>query len=385
VNHNINYEQVLKSIEIPIAIVCPVLDNGDKILDFWVVFANNAINSISLGRIQSSQNLSKSVPHFYEKFSKETRRLYKKSEESCTFCFNSPVSKMNFIICTKKTKGNFYIIYVHQLIQKKENQYALINSKTDRMREKLFSAIFGKDIELYFQPQFCIEEDCLRGFEALLRWHDNDLGEIAPSTFIPIAEETYLIVRMGWWILEKAICTLKKWQVNYDFKGILSVNISPVQLKASNFYLELSKLIKKYKINPNSLELEITESVLIDDIQQTTEILKKIKEQNVFIALDDFGTGYSSFKYLQCLPVDTLKIDKSLVDDITEVKSVSANIAKTVIMLTKKLGIQTIAEGVESSEQLETLKLMNCDIVQGFFREKPIDQEECEKLLLDQT
>ena len=232
-----------------------------------------------------------------------------------------------------------------------------------------------------YQPQFEISTGLLRGFEALIRWDDPELGEIPPSVFIPVAEENGLILPLGKWILNTTMQRLKEWQDKYDFKGTMSVNVSPIQLKQDGFLDELMEIIGKYEIDPEYVEIEITEGVMINNIQTTVEKLKSLKDLGFKISLDDFGTGYSSLNYLQQLPLDTLKIDKSFINDICSMDGIQANITSSIINMVTKMGLETIAEGVERPDQLNLLKRYNCNIVQGFLRGKPMNIIDCDAYL----
>ena len=145
----------------------------------------------------------------------------------------------------------------------------------------------------------------LRGFEALIRWEDSELGNIPPSVFIPLAEETGLILPIGNWVLESTIRTLKNWQDKFNFKGIVSINVSPVQLKQENFLENLFAILEKYKVDPNYLEIEITEGIMINNMRATIDKLQVLRSMGLKVSLDDFGTGYSSLSYLQKLPLNT--------------------------------------------------------------------------------
>ena len=215
----------------------------------------------------------------------------------------------------------------------------------------------------------------------MLRWYDEDTGWISPEQFIPIAEETRLVIPLGDWILERAIKTLKEWIEDFGFDGIMSVNVSPVQLKKQTFLYDLISLVKKDKIPTKNLENEITEGVFIDNKNEVIDLLKQIRELGIGLSLDDFGTGYSSLSYLQMLPITTLKIDKSFIANITDKGGVEANITDSIISMVTKMGLDTIAEGVERREQLDILKKINCKNIQGFLKGKPMPKERCEQIL----
>jgi EAL domain-containing protein (putative c-di-GMP-specific phosphodiesterase class I) len=249
------------------------------------------------------------------------------------------------------------------------------------LQTKMTSAILDSNFHLYYQPQFDITSRELRGFEALIRWEDEEIGSVPPSVFIPMAEETGLIIPIGNWVLNSAIRTLKEWQEKYSFKGIVSVNISPIQLKQENFVDTLFSILDKYKVDYNYLELEITEGVMINNMRATIEKLQSLRSMGLKVSLDDFGTGYSSLNYLQTLPLNTLKIDKTFIADITSNDGVQANITSSIIKMVENMGLETIAEGVENEEQLDLLKGFNCNIVQGFFSGKPMSLERCNAFL----
>ena len=266
------------------------------------------------------------------------------------------------------------ICFFHMLMKEKFLNKVNIESKIQ-------NAIERDMFQLYFQPQFDISTGELRGFEALLRWHDDELGWISPEQFIPLAEETHLIVPLGDWIMKTAIYTLKDWEEKYNFNGILSVNVSPVQLQRPDFIDKFSALVYASKINPKHLEVEITEGVLIDNMENTVSKLNIIRNMNIGVSLDDFGTGYSSLSYLQILPLTTLKIDKSFISSINSQSGIEANITNCIVTMVTKMGLETIAEGVETNDQLSVLKEINCKNIQGFLKGKPMPRSICEKVL----
>lgn len=248
------------------------------------------------------------------------------------------------------------------------------------IQHKMTGALETNQFQLYYQPQFEVKTNKLRGFEALLRWYDEDLGWINPEQFVPIAEETRLVVELGDWVMTTALKTLAKWVKNYQFDGIMSVNVSPVQLKKPDFIFTLAEKIREYGINPKNLEVEITEGVLIDDKEGTVKLLQQIRDMGIGISLDDFGTGYSSLSYLQILPITTLKIDKSFISNIAK-NGVNANITDSIISMVTKMGLDTIAEGVENPEQLQILSDINCKNIQGFLKGKPMPESRCAAVL----
>ncbi len=246
---------------------------------------------------------------------------------------------------------------------------------------KMTQAVLSSSFKQVYQPQFDVKSGQLRGFEALIRWTDSELGNISPSFFIPLAEECGLIIPIGNWVLNTAFETLSYWQKNYDFKGIISVNISPIQLKQETFLEDIADLLKKYNINPKYIEIEITEGIMIENMNDAISKMKLLKDMGFKISLDDFGTGYSSLSYLQMLPLDTLKIDKSFINDITGKDGIQATITNSIISMVTQMGLDTIAEGVEKIDQYDLLKKFNCHIIQGFLKGMPMDRSTCEQYL----
>jgi len=249
------------------------------------------------------------------------------------------------------------------------------------IENKLKEAVFNQNFIMNFQPQYHINDKKLRGVEALIRWKDNDGKMISPAIFIPIAEKNGAIVPIGSWVIEESIKNFVKWKKKYSVPMILSLNISAIQYKRSEFVDNLINIIRKYDVDPHEIELEITESILIDNFKEVVEKMYILREYGIKISLDDFGTGYSSLSYLKGIPIDTLKIDKSFVDAML-VDNNARIIMDSIINMVKKLGFETIAEGVETQEQFDYLKSIDCDCIQGYLLGKPMQEEEIEKLLM---
>ncbi len=250
------------------------------------------------------------------------------------------------------------------------------------IEQQLKNAVDHEDFLLYYQPQFFATTKKLRGVEALIRWPDENGRFISPSDFIPIAEKNGAIIPIGNWVMKEALRVYAAWSARYDYPLILSINISALQLKKDNFTDQLLHLINLYDINPKMLELEITESIFIDDFEEVIDKMKSLRMLGVRVSLDDFGTGFSSLSYLKDLPIDTLKIDKSFVD--TAIKDRSTNIiTESVVNMVKKLGLETVAEGVETQEQYDFLTKIECDNIQGFLTGRPMTKTDIEKLLVE--
>lgn len=249
-----------------------------------------------------------------------------------------------------------------------------------QIEDELKSAIETGSFELYYQPQFESFSQKLRGVEALLRWKNKNGKMVSPSVFIPIAEKAGTIVQIGNWVLEEGIRAYRRWYDKYQYPMMLSLNISAIQFNRRDFVHTLLTLIEKYEIDPKLIELEITESILIDDFDSVVNKLHTLKEYGIKISLDDFGTGFSSLSYLKGLPIDTLKIDKTFIDTVIDDNSTKV-ITESIIAMVKKLGCETVAEGVETPEQLAYLQGVNCDNIQGFLLGKPMPAAEIDKIL----
>ncbi len=237
-----------------------------------------------------------------------------------------------------------------------------------KLQEHLSHALERNEFFLLYQPQVDVRTEEVTGVEALLRWrHDGEV--VPPGRFVQLLEESREIIPVGKWIVYEACKQLAEWNnAGYDVK--ISVNISTVQFKAEDFCESIAKSIEEWGINPSNLDLEVTEGLLIDDIDQAVMRLNTIKEMGVSISIDDFGTGYSSFAYLRQLPLDRLKIDRAFIKDIPEADD--GQIAATVIVLGKVLELKVVAEGVETEAQLAFLKEHDCDEYQGFYMSRPV-------------
>ncbi|MGF1690665.1 putative bifunctional diguanylate cyclase/phosphodiesterase [Photobacterium kagoshimensis] len=242
------------------------------------------------------------------------------------------------------------------------------------LRHHLTVAIEEEAFELYYQPIVDLKSRQLKGFEALVRWHDEELGQVSPAEFIPLAEETGQIVPMGRWILETACKQLAKWQKKYQRKFIISVNLSRAQLQAS-LAGNVAELLEQYQLDPSSLALELTESTMLQEYDDAKQCLEDLDALGIELHLDDFGTGYSSLSQLQDLPISTVKLDRSFVQG--EHKGSQAIIEATQAIC-EKLDLKVVAEGVETISQLEYLQNCNFDYCQGYYLGKPMPPHELE-------
>ena len=253
--------------------------------------------------------------------------------------------------------------------------------QTVNIENKLKEAVFNKNFCLHFQPQYYNNSHRLRGVEALIRWKDDENRMISPSVFIPIAEKNGAIIPIGSWVMEESIRYYAEWKRKYGYPFVMSINISSIQYKRKDFVGKLMEMIQKYDVLPGEIELEITESILIEDFAEVKEKLIALREYGVRISLDDFGTGFSSLSYLNGLPIDTLKIDKSFVDKVCADASTRI-ITESIVSMVNRLGYESVAEGVETKEQLAYMEQIGCDVIQGYLLGKPMPAKEIEQLLI---
>ncbi|BAH07564.1 hypothetical protein CKR_2513 [Clostridium kluyveri NBRC 12016] len=248
------------------------------------------------------------------------------------------------------------------------------------IENELKNSIFNNELEVYYQPQVDILSNKIIGVEALLRWNNKKLGRVSPEEFIPIIEKNGYIVEIGNWVLDKVIYTIHNWKEKGIQLDSVAVNISPVQLKKSDFKNKVLAFCTKYDVPPSLLELEITEGTLLEMSDNSIKVFNQLVESNINIALDDFGTRYSSLSYLVSLPVSTLKIDKLFVDNIQYEKN--KILIRSIVDLSKSLNCRIIVEGVETKAQVDILNNLGCNIIQGYYFSKPLSQKELENLLI---
>lgn len=272
----------------------------------------------------------------------------------------------------KKAGRNCWRFYEPLLLQEAYEKMMITNG--------LRRALERKELFLNYQPQLTLEGDKVVGFEALLRWHSSEYGFVSPARFIPLAEQTGLILPIGQWVLQEA-CRFARRLADAGQENVhVAVNISPRQLMSDNFVATVRKSIDAAGIEPGRIEIEITESVLIESMEDSVAKLCQLRDIGVILALDDFGTGYSSLTYLRSLPVGILKIDKSFVDNIVN-DSTQFQVVGSIIDLGHTLGLLTVAEGVENEEQLNKLKQFGCDRIQGYIYSRPIPEDDAIRFL----
>ena len=279
---------------------------------------------------------------------------------------NSEIA-MNFV---KNNGKNNYKFYKPSIRQNLMDQYGL--------EVGLRKAILDKQWEIFYQPKFD-SSNSIYGFEALIRWIHPQKGMISPLDFIPIAEKSNQISKIGKYMIEN-VCTQTQTWIKDGHDLIASVNLSARQLENESVVKDIEKSLKKTGMSPKNLEIEITESVMMKNEKKSMEILNKIKDLGVFLSIDDFGTGYSSFNYLNTMPIDTIKIDKSFVSGIDKEKE-KYKIANTIIGMGKDLNISVIAEGVETKDEYKALESANCNKYQGYYFSKPLTSSQFKNIL----
>jgi diguanylate cyclase (GGDEF)-like protein/PAS domain S-box-containing protein len=255
----------------------------------------------------------------------------------------------------------------------------ILQMETDMRR-----ALEREEFLLYYQPIVSLEDFRLRGFEALVRWQHPERGFISPIDFIPVAEETGMIIPLGEWVLHEACRQMNRWQTSFplDHPLFISVNLSSKQFSQNTLITAISDILKGTGVRPQSVKLEITESVVMENIETATGMLRELRDIGVQLAIDDFGTGYSSLSYLHRFPIDTLKIDRSFVTRMTD-NTENAEIVRTIVVLAQNLGMDVVAEGVETNEQLALLQKLGCENGQGYYFSKPVPSDSAEKIIAD--
>lgn len=276
----------------------------------------------------------------------------------------------------KKEGGNIFFHYAPAM-----NEAAVERLMT---KSKLKRAFERDELLVHYQPKYNLETGEVCGAEALVRWELPERGIIYPSDFIPIAEETNLIVEIGEWVLDRVCEDFRYWQRSISAPGRVSVNLSLKQLRQRNFIGRISSILRGHQISPTSLELEITETTLMENPTRTIKLLDELYSLGLHLSIDDFGTGYSSLSALQQFPISTLKIDQSFVREVAT-NSDDATIVGTIIHMGKSLQMDVVAEGVETEEQLNFLQTLECTYVQGLLFGAPMSSDNYLKLLLAQA
>lgn len=269
----------------------------------------------------------------------------------------------NALFKVKQSGGNGYQFYTHE-IDKEAREYI-------QLETALRNAITNNELVLYYQPKLHIKRGNISGVEALLRWVHPELGLISPAKFIPVAEEAGLITQIGEWVLREACKMNKQWQDEGYEHFSIAVNLSPKQFNHPKIAELISTILTETGLNPQYLEIEVTETTVMNTIQDSTVTMEKIKATGVNISIDHFGTGYTSISHLKQCPITSLKIDQNFIKGIPNNPNDSA-ITSGIIALAHNLGIEVVAEGVETAEQVQYLSIQQCDMVQGYYLSHPL-------------
>jgi diguanylate cyclase (GGDEF)-like protein/PAS domain S-box-containing protein len=276
----------------------------------------------------------------------------------------------------KSDGRNIYHFYVPEMNARARQRLML--------EQALRMAVSDDEFRLHYQPQVEIGSGRVVGFEALLRWDHQHIGRVAPSTFVPMLEETGLIIPMGQWVFSTGCRQRHDWDGMLSADCSVSVNLSPRQFADKNLVPQIRQVLERNGLPPHQLEIELTESMLVADTDRTQSVLRALKDLGLKLSVDDFGTGYSSLAYLKRFALDALKIDKQFIDNLT-CSHKDAAIARSIIQLAHNLGLQVIAEGVETAAQVAVLRQLDCDVVQGFYFGRPMPASEVAQLPQEMT
>ena len=339
-------------------------------------------------------NLSKLILSVFEK----AFTVYDQSVSasvSIGISYNDSCNGTRCEVCTEKCKDDLEMLLkkaelaMNRVKMNGKNNFMIFDPSMNEaiqrkasLQQDLKLAMKNEELELYYQPKFDLELNRYDGMEALIRWNHPVRGFIPPFEFIKIAEESNLIVELGNWILEKSCRFIRDYNQVHHSDYCVSVNVSTIQLLNEDFEKSVLNILEATGLNPDYLELEITETVFMHSMDIAYEKLNFFREKHINIALDDFGTGYSSLTYLKSLPITTVKLDKSFVDDIAY-NDISFEVVDNVIQIARSIGLTIVVEGVETKEQLQILKSLRCHKIQGYYFSKPVSDLEL-PLVLDQ-
>jgi diguanylate cyclase (GGDEF)-like protein/PAS domain S-box-containing protein len=279
------------------------------------------------------------------------------------------------LYAAKKAGGNRYQFYDASM-----NEAAI---ERLMLKSRLRRSFEEDELLMHYQPKYSLQSGKVVGAEALVRWDVPERGRIQPADFIPLAEETNLIIEIGEWVLEKVCADIQRWQREVGETGRIAVNLSLRQLRQKSFIKKIDKIIRRYDIDPANIEFEITETTLVEDPQRTIGLLDQLHALGLHLAIDDFGTGYSSLSALQKFPINTLKIDRSFVKNAADDAN-DAAIVSTIIDMGRSLKLDVVAEGVETQEQLNFLRHLKCDYAQGMLFGEPMEADSFRELLIAQ-
>ncbi|MEA2046875.1 MAG: EAL domain-containing protein [Campylobacterota bacterium] len=266
----------------------------------------------------------------------------------------------------KDNGGDTYAFYNEQLSIRIQRRLEL--------EQELVYALKHQEFVLYYQPQYLLDTGEITGVEVLIRWHSNVLGDVSPEEFISVAEDTGMIVELGYFVFRQACLEYMKWKKRGIELDLIAVNISSIQLRQADAFRQLKQIIEETGMPARNIEIELTERYIMEYTTEKMSIIDDLRSIGCRISIDDFGTGYSSMSYLKSLAIDTIKIDKSFIEEITTNKN-DGEVAKAIILLSQSLGYEVIAEGIETLEQENVLRSYHCDKGQGYYFGKPMDSE----------
>jgi len=371
---------------------------GHQVGDWLLIEVSRRLNhlrtpNVHVGRIGGDEFIIviHDINHNQELFTKKLEEIFKEPFNIYNRSIYSTAS-IGYVIYPEDGETYDDLLIKADMAMYKVKEYGksqiarFAESMNDEMAEKieyqnhLRNAIENNEFFIECQPLFMTEDQSVNGFEVLLRWENPILGRISPMKFIPLAESGGLIIPIGLFVLKKAFQFAKKINEEFDYRRLVAVNISVVQLFQSDFVEQVDLILKEVNVDPTLIEFEVTESIYAENFDVFRNQLLKIKKLGINISLDDFGTGYSSLTYLRMLPISTLKIDKKFIDDILSEKE-DHILVETIIDLGHKLKLRIVAEGVEKQEQFDYLKEHKCQLIQGYLFSKPLSEEDCFKLL----
>lgn len=344
--------------------------------DEFIIILNNNDTEEEVTRVAERVLSNASEPIFY----KNTQIHITLSIGISMGSYRKDIAKTDFIETLIRQADTA----MYQVKKQAGNSYCFSTSdqntnmmRTYQLEAEIKHALDDDEFYMVYQPIVNLQNNQVVGTEALLRWNNERLGHVSPGEFIPILEKQLLIIPVGNWVIRTVAAQMKKWQDEGIFFERVSINISPIQLKDRSFVKHLQQILNETQVDPSYIELEITESTLLE-VQHSAVLFEQLQALGIKISIDDFGTGYSSLSYLKKLPINTMKIDKSFIDDLDHHGKVLAN---TIISMGKNLGYRVIAEGIETKEQLAFLKKQNSNEGQGYYFSKPVKSEEIAKLL----
>ncbi len=366
-------------------------DFGDDVIRAFAEAAKNIANGGVVGRVHTDDFAvltslnDRTVQSIIEKFSDKLDHMIPmpQTDDKVKFCVGYCVYDGADDIYTLFNKANLGLLMRRENSQVSEFTSDMESRMVENeiMRSEMLEALENGEFEQFYQPKVSFKSGVILGVEALIRWHHPTKGFIPPCDFIPLAEQFGIITKIDEWGLFTACRQAKKWQ-NMGLSPIkISVNMSQVQFTRTDVYDTVSRALAETELDPQWLEIEVTETMAMTDVDRTVSVLEKIHELGVSISMDDFGTGYSSLASLKTIPFDVLKIDRSLVCDVNE-NDTSRRITGAIVAMGKALKMVVLAEGVENVEQTKLLTEIGCDLAQGYYYSKPRPASEIEAMLM---